>query len=53
MKDREFLIWIHDRLEITHKIKHGTDYMNKLRCIINAYDKEKETANMMCTEIKE
>ncbi len=54
MRDREFLIWVHDMLlESVHKEKHNTDYMSKLRCIINAYDKEKVTANMMCAEIKE
>ena len=44
MNDRQFLIWIHERL-----IKHGDDplfdYMHKLRAIINSTDEKQYTAN--------
>lgn len=34
MQDREFLMWIHQRLENVHGEDHLLDYMHKLRCII-------------------
>lgn len=45
MKDRDFLIWIHERL-----VKYGDspydDFLHKLRCIIAKTSKEKETPNL-------
>lgn len=34
MKDREFLMWLHERLEHVHKENPLFDYMHKLRAII-------------------
>lgn len=45
MKDREFLLWIHQRLALEYGIDLGTDYMMKLRSIIEKYPKDKETPN--------
>jgi len=45
MKDREFLIWIHERLQHVHKESALVDYMHKLRAIIRDYPKDKETIN--------
>lgn len=45
MKDRDFLIWIHERLEHVHKEKPLVDYMHKLRCIIKDYPSEIYTPN--------
>lgn len=45
MTDREFLIWIHERLEHVHKEDPLSDYMHKLRSIIRFADKDQETMN--------
>jgi len=45
MKDIDFLIWLHERLENVHNENHSTDYMLKLRSIIENYDSEKNTHN--------
>lgn len=34
MNDREFLMWIHERLEHVHGEDRLVDYMHKLRAII-------------------
>lgn len=34
MNDRDFLIWIHERLEHVHKENPLMDYMHKLRAVI-------------------
>ncbi len=47
MEDREFLIWIHDRLQHVHGEKYNVDYMGKLRSIINEYCYLTETPNTM------
>jgi hypothetical protein len=36
MNDKEFLIWIHERLVHTHSENKQLDYMHKLRDIIAA-----------------
>ena len=46
MKDRDFLKWIHERLEYVHKENPLMDYMHKLRAIIATTDPDKETLNM-------
>ena len=46
MKDRDFLKWIHERLEHVHHESPLMDYMHKLRAIIATTDPEKETLNM-------
>ena len=45
MKDRNFLIWLHERLEHVHGEDRAVDYMWKLRAIISDMDPEKETPN--------
>ena len=40
MTDREFLIWIHDRMTTFHHEKPLLDYMHRLRAIILATDKK-------------
>ncbi len=51
MNDKEFLQWIHDRLENVHGESAMIDYMHKLRAIINATDSEKLTPNV-CSSCK-
>ena len=46
MKDRDFLIWLHERLEHVHKENSMVDYMHKLRAIIKATPEDKETLNI-------
>lgn len=46
MKDKEFLCWIHERLEHVHGESPLTDYMHKLRAIIKSTPEDKETKNM-------
>lgn len=46
MKDRDFLIRIHGRLEHVHNENPHFDYMHKLRCIIRATPEDQETANI-------
>ena len=48
MKDREFLIWIHERLVYVHGDSPYIDFMHKLRNIIISYPKDKETPNIAC-----
>lgn len=46
MKDRDFLKWLHERLEHVHYESPLMDYMHKLRAIIAVTDPEQETLNM-------
>jgi hypothetical protein len=46
MTDRDFLIWLHERLENVHKENAHLDYMHKLRAIIKAMPADKVTPNM-------
>ena len=46
MKDRDFLMWLHERLEHVHGESPVVDYMYKLRAIIQATDPEKTTPNI-------
>ena len=46
MNDKEFLIWIHERLTEVHGENPTFDYMHKLRAIIKATDPEKQTPNI-------
>jgi hypothetical protein len=43
MKDREFLIWLHERLTEVHGENHLVDYMHKLRAVIHATPADKTT----------
>lgn len=45
MKDRDFLIWIHERLHHQYKEDECVDYMHKLRAIIRNTNKNKITPN--------
>ena len=45
MNDREFLIWLHERLTDKHNESPLVDYMHKLRAIIKATPKDKLTPN--------
>lgn len=46
MLDKEFLQWIHDRLEFVHKEDHRVDFMYKLRAIIKETPQDKYTPNI-------
>ena len=46
MKDREFLCWLHERLEHVHNEPKLYDYMHKLRAIIDATPIDRETPNI-------
>lgn len=46
MTDREFLMWLHERLVNVHGEDECFDYMHKLRAIINAIPADKKTPNM-------
>lgn len=46
MGDREFLIWLHVRLEHVHGESSAMDYMHKLRAIIKNMDRSQCTPNM-------
>ncbi len=43
MKDKEFLIWIHERLEHVHDESPLYDYMHKLRQIISVIPPDQES----------
>ena len=45
MTDKEFLIWLHKRLEHVYKESPNMDYMHKLRAIIQTIDPNKVTPN--------
>jgi hypothetical protein len=45
MKDRDYLMWLHERLEHVHDESPLVDYMHKLRCIIAATPPDRETPN--------
>lgn len=45
MRDRDFLIWLHERLTEVHGESPLVDYMHKLRAIIASYPNDKVTPN--------
>lgn len=45
MSDRDFLCWIHERLEHVHGEKPIVDYMHKLRAVIEATPPDRISAN--------
>jgi hypothetical protein len=49
MKDRDFLIWIHERLTQIYGENPQADFMHKLRAIILATPPEQETMNVAVT----
>ena len=46
MLDRDFLIWIHERLEYVHGENPMKDYMHKLRAVIKGTDKKQLSPNV-------
>lgn len=48
MSDREFLMWLHERLEHVHGEKPLVGYMHHLRAIIRGIPKDKETRQHDC-----
>lgn len=46
MNDREFLMWLHERLVSVHGEDACFDYMHKLRAIIKATPADKSTPNI-------
>ena len=46
MKDREFLIWLHERLSLVHGESELFDYMHKLRAIIKSTPTDRYSPNM-------
>lgn len=54
MTDRDFLIWLHERLEKIHGESPIVDYMHKLRSIIRSTPTDKETPNIgSCNSLKD
>jgi len=47
MNDKEFLLWIHQRLSQVHGENKNADYMWKLRAIIANTPDDKVTPNLM------
>jgi len=45
MSDRDFLMWLHERLVHVHGEDRLKDYMHKLRCIIVATPPDRVTPN--------
>jgi len=46
MSDRDFLIWIHCRLEHVHGENPENDYMHKLRAVIEGTDNKQRSPNV-------
>lgn len=46
MTDREFLMWIHERLEHAHGEDKLVDYMHRLRSIIRATPEDRRTLDL-------
>lgn len=49
MSDKEFLLWLYERLLFVHKEDENVDYMLKFRAIINALDPDTVTPNIRVT----
>lgn len=49
MTDREFLIWLHQRLVKVHKESKYVDYMHFLRDIIYTTPKDRRSRGDVCT----
>ena len=46
ISDKEFLLWIYERLHFVHKEDEATDYMSRLREIVDYMDPENVTPNL-------
>ena len=54
MRDRDFLMWIHARLEHAHGERPLLDYMHKLRDIIRSIPADRRTPNCnSCNSLEE
>jgi len=53
MKDKEFLQWIHDRLQCVHGESEHVDYMHKLRAVIGATDPDQLTPNTCSASVSD
>ena len=53
MRDKLFLIWIHQRLVYVHKENPLFDYMHRLRAIIETIPNEQDTPNLYSSPYKE
>lgn len=54
MKDRDFLIWLHERLSHVHEEIETMDYMHKLRAIIISTEPNKISKNCgVCNNIED
>lgn len=54
MNDRDFLMWLHERLTEQHGEMATFDYMHKLRAIIRSTPADKVTPNMAsCNSLDE
>ena len=47
MSDREYLMWLHERLVNEYGVPECADYMHKLRAIIKATPREQRSPNMV------
>lgn len=47
MLDKEFLEWLHERLQYVHNENPNVDYMRKLRSITAAIPADQETPNTL------
>ena len=46
MNDKEFLIWLRERMIFVYHESPNVDFVRKLTCIINDYDSKKLTPNV-------
>jgi len=53
MTDRDFLMWIHTRLEVVHGESRLVDYMHRLRAIIAATPKDQVSKCCGCNSLAE
>lgn len=51
MKDKDFLIWIHNRIKNVYGESPNVDFLYKLRAVIREVPKEKETPSANCPRI--
>lgn len=46
VKDKEFLMWLYERLQFVHNENPNVDYMKKLLCVISITPEDKLTPNV-------
>lgn len=52
--DRDFLMWLHQRLERVHNASPTSDFMHRLRAIIRATPEDKSTPSCgTCNSLEE